>query len=128
MHTIPFYVIFVTLILDLKAGDANTVFQCLMKVLLNDFDVPIDRIIGICSDGAATMQGVHKGVCTQLARYIREMRAATIVDIRARSINGRDLDSFHEGRGVFAVHALCVPPLSVGIDGCNQRHGGIVIK
>ena len=67
-----------------------------MKVL-EDFNVPIDRIIGICSDGAATMQGVHKGVCTQLATYIRQMRAATVADIRARSINGRDLNSFHEG-------------------------------
>ncbi len=97
-----FYLIFVTLILDLKAGDANTVFQCLMKVL-QDFNVPIYRIIGICSGGAATMQGVHKGVCTQLAKHIRQMRADTVTDIRARSLNGRDLDSFHEGRGVFVV-------------------------
>ncbi len=55
MHTIPFYAIFGSLILDLKAGDANTVFQCLMKVL-NDFDVPIDRIIGILITLAGTAQ------------------------------------------------------------------------
>jgi hypothetical protein len=54
IHNMSFYLIFVTLILDLKASDANTVFQCLIKVL-QDFNVPIERIIGICSDGAATM-------------------------------------------------------------------------
>jgi hypothetical protein len=50
---------------------------------------------------------VHKGVCTQLATYIRQMRADTVADIRARSLNGRDLDSFHEGRAVFVVHCVC---------------------
>ena len=75
--------------------------------MLNDFNVPLDRIIGICSDGAATMLGRFKGVCTQLAKHLRELRAGTVADIRAQSINGRDPDSFHEGRGVFVVHCVC---------------------
>jgi hypothetical protein len=75
--------------------------------VLNEFNVPLDRIIGICSDGASTMLDRIKGVCTQLAQYLRDMRAANVADIRARSINGRDLDSFHEARGVFVVHCVC---------------------
>ena len=77
-----------------------------MKVL-NEFDVPLDRIIGICSDGASTMQGRIKGVCTQLANSIRDMRGAKIAHIRARAMHGRPIDSFHEGRGIFVVHCVC---------------------
>ena len=77
-----------------------------MKVL-DDYNVPLDRIIGICSDGAATMLGRFKGVCTQLAKRLRDLRAANVADIRAQSIHGRDLDSFHEDRGVFVVHCVC---------------------
>ena len=75
--------------------------------MLNEFDVPLDRIIGICSDGAHTMQGRIKGVCTQLANSIRDMRVAKIAHIRARAMHGRPIDSFHEGRGIFVVHCVC---------------------
>ena len=77
-----------------------------MKVL-NEFDVPLDRIIGICSDGASTMQGRIKGVCTQLANNIRDMRGANIAHIRAQAMQCRPMDSFHEGRGIFVVHCVC---------------------
>jgi hypothetical protein len=77
-----------------------------MKVL-NEFDVPLDRIIGICSDGAHTMQGRIKGVCTQLANNIRDMRGANIAHIRAQAMQCLPMNSFHEGRGIFVVHCVC---------------------
>jgi hypothetical protein len=40
----------------LPAGDANTVYAMLIKVL-NAYNIPMDKVIGICSDGASTMQG-----------------------------------------------------------------------
>ena len=43
-------------LVELKAGDANTVYVALMEIL-NKNNVPLDKIIGICSDGAYTMQG-----------------------------------------------------------------------
>jgi hypothetical protein len=62
-----------------------------MKVLNEfEFDGPLDKIIGICSDGAYTMQGRIKGVCTQLANRIRDK-----ID------HGRPIDSFHERKGIF---------------------------
>ena len=72
----------------------------LMKVL-NDYDLPIAKIIGICSDGASTMQGVHKGGCVQLAKYIRELRHVHISDIIARD-HTRHVDSFHDSRGAIS--------------------------
>ena len=82
---------------EIAAGDANTVYAMLMKVL-KDYDLPINKIIGICSDGASTMQGVHKGVCVQLAKYIRELRQVYISDIIARD-HTRHVDSFHDSKG-----------------------------
>jgi hypothetical protein len=70
--------------LEIQAGDANTVYVMVMKVL-TDNKVPLDKVIGICSDGASTMQGVHKSVCIQLAKRIRELRQGVIQDEVARS-------------------------------------------
>ena len=70
---------------------------------LQKYHVPLDRVVGICSDGASTMLGVHKGVCTQLARAIRTTREHIIEDIITRDRNRRR-DSFHKDRGVFVVH------------------------
>jgi hypothetical protein len=64
------------------------------------------KLVGICSDGAGTMLGVHKGVCTQLAQAIRTARQHVIEDIMTRDRNRR-LDSFHKDRGVFVVHCVC---------------------
>ena len=66
-----------------------------MEVLMKN-NVPLDKIIGICSDGASTMQSIYKGVCTQLARFIRNMRETTIAEIMAHDDNGRCAGSFHE--------------------------------
>ena len=85
------------LFLEIPAGDANTVFAVLMKVL-REYKVPFDKIVGICSDGASTMQGVHKGVCTQLAKFIRELRQVSIYDIIAAD-HSRTIDSFDKNRG-----------------------------
>ncbi len=68
-----------------------------MKVL-KDYNVPIDKIIGICSDGANTIKGVQKGVCTQLAKYIRELRQVHISDIIALD-HTQTITSFHDSRG-----------------------------
>ena len=74
--------------------------------ILVDNKIRIDKIVGICSDGASTMQGVHKGVCIQLARKIRELRRSVIDNIIARD-HTRSLDSFDVSRGVFVVHCVC---------------------
>ena len=65
---------------ELEAADAATVYNTLIQVL-QSYDVPLQRVIGICSDGANTMQGVHRGVCTRLARHIRELRGRAIASI-----------------------------------------------
>ena len=85
---------------EIAAGDANTVYAMLMKVL-KDYDPPIAKIIGICSDGASTMQGVHKGVCVQLAKYIRELRQVYISDIIAPD-HTRHVDSIHDSKGAIS--------------------------
>ncbi len=77
----------------------------LIKVL-NAYHVPMDKVIGICSGGASTMQGIHKGVCTQLAKHIRQLRQVYMLDIIARD-NTRDINSFHDSRGIFVVHCVC---------------------
>jgi hypothetical protein len=53
------------------------------------------------------MQGVFKGVCTQLAKTIRTMREPTIAAIIALSNNERSPASFPSARGVFVVHCVC---------------------
>ena len=103
---------------EIAAGDANTVYAMLMKVL-NDYDLPIAKIIGICSDGASTMQGVHKGVCVQLAKYIRELRQVYISDIIARD-HTRHVDSFHDSKGAISccsyVIVNCYSHLNFSLD------------
>jgi hypothetical protein len=81
------------------------VFKMVTEILV-DNKIRIDKIVGICSDGASTMQEVHKGVCTQLARKIRELRRSVIDNIIARD-HTRSLDSFDVSRGVFVVHCVC---------------------
>ena len=76
-----------------------------MKTLFEN-KVPLDKVVGICSDGASTMQGVHKGVCTQLAKRIREHRQVTIDNMMAHD-HTRNIDSFHVSRGVLVVHCVC---------------------
>ena len=77
----------------------------LMK-LLEENKVPINKIIGICSVGASTMLGVHKGVCTQLAKKIRAERQV-IIDNMVAHDHTRTMDSFHVNRGLFVVNCVC---------------------
>ncbi len=78
-------------------------YAMLMKVM-KDYDLPIAKIIGICSDGASTMKGVHKGVCVQLAKYIRELRQVYISDIIARD-HTRHVGSFNDSKD--AISCCC---------------------
>ena len=41
--------------LEIQAGDADIVYAMVVKVLTEN-KVPLDKVIGICSDGASTMQ------------------------------------------------------------------------
>jgi hypothetical protein len=52
------------------------------------------------------MQGVHKGVCTQLARYIRQVREVDIAALLEENPR-RGRDSFHKSRGLYVVHCVC---------------------
>jgi hypothetical protein len=90
---------------ELEAADATTVYNTLMQVL-QSYDVPLQRVIGICSDGANTMQGVHRGVCTRLARHIRELRGRAIASIRDTDQQRGD-QSFHVSKGIFVNHCVC---------------------
>jgi hypothetical protein len=38
-------------------------------LILEKYIVPLGRVIGICADGASTMQGIYQDVCLRLARY-----------------------------------------------------------
>ena len=78
----------------------------MLTKILEENKVPMDKIIGICSDGASTMLGVHKGVCTQLAKRIRAERQV-IIDNMISHDHTRTMDSFHVNRGVFVVHCVC---------------------
>jgi hypothetical protein len=62
----------------LEAKDAGNVYCVLLEVLMESC-VPLDRIIGICSDGASTMMGCYRGVCTRLAHHVRALRGDTIL-------------------------------------------------
>jgi hypothetical protein len=80
----------------------------LMKILV-EYNVPLNKLIGICSDGTSTMRGVHKGVCVQLQRYLRRIREDTMqAIILAQDVHiRRPIDSFHVSRGIFSVHCVC---------------------
>ncbi len=102
---------------ELAAGDADTVYAALMKTL-DKYHVSLDKVVGICSDGASTMLGIHKVVCIQLAQSIRNARQHVLEDIMTRDCSRR-LDSFHKGRGVFVVHCVCHRLALVLTDGIN---------
>jgi hypothetical protein len=74
----------------LEAKDAGNVYRVLLEVLMESC-VPLDRIIGICSDGASTMMGCYRGVCTRLAQHVRALRADTMLLITG---NGSDIRQF----------------------------------
>ena len=77
-----------------------------LLTVLEAYNVPLLKVIGLCSDGASTMRGVYRGVCTRLARHIRELRDAALTDIAAGDMT-RTRDTFHSLRGVFSIHCVC---------------------
>jgi hypothetical protein len=93
--------------IELEAKDAGNVYRVLLDVLM-EYCVPLERIIGICSDGASTMMGCYRGVCTKLAQHVRELRADTMLRITG---NGSDIrrapETYHHMRGVYVIHCVC---------------------
>ena len=77
-----------------------------LRTVLAEYNVPLTKVIGLCSDGASTMRGVYRGVCTRLAQYIRELRDVALHEILGDN-RTRTLDSFHPQRGIFSVHCVC---------------------
>ncbi len=62
--------------------------------MLADYEVPLNKLIGVCADGgASTMQGIYRGVCTRLLNHVREIREQARVRIADRTID-RTLDTF----------------------------------
>ena len=90
---------------EIESGDSATVYSALLAVL-GDYEVPLHKLIGVCADGAATMQGIYRGVCTRLLNHVRSLRDQAMVQIADGTI-GRTLDTFHPQRGVFKVHCVC---------------------
>jgi hypothetical protein len=91
--------------IELPDGTAGTVYQELL-LILDKYHVPLGKVIGICADGASTMQGVYRGVCTQLGRHLRQLRQEVCDEITAGDIT-RTPDTFHHNRGVFTIHCVC---------------------
>ena len=59
--------------LEIAGGDSATIYRAVMDVL-EEYHVPLHKVIGLCSDGASTMRGVYRGVCTRLQNHIRASR------------------------------------------------------
>jgi len=91
--------------LEIAGGDSATIYRAVMDVL-EEYHVPLHKVIGLCSDGASTMRGVYRGVCTRLQNHIRASRNQARVEIADGTV-GRTLDTFHPKSGVFSVHCVC---------------------
>jgi hypothetical protein len=74
--------------------------------ILQQYNVPLDKIIGVCADGASTMQGIYRGVCIRFARHLRQLRQEVCDVITAGDI-ARTPDTFHSNIGVFTIHCVC---------------------
>ncbi len=59
--------------LEIAGGDSATIYRAVMDVL-EEYHVPLHKVIGLCSDGASTMRGVYRGVCTRLQNHSRASR------------------------------------------------------
>ena len=71
--------------IELPDGTADTVYQELL-LILDKYHVPLGKVIGICADGASTMQGVYRGVCIRLGRHLRQLRQEVCDEITAGDI------------------------------------------
>ena len=101
LYTFPTLIVTI----ELPDGSANTIYRDLMSIL-EKYNVPLGKVIGICADGASTMQGIYQGVCLRLARHIRALRQEVCEEITSRDMT-RTSDTFHRNRGVFTIHCVC---------------------
>jgi hypothetical protein len=89
----------------LADGISDTVYRELMSIL-ELYNVPLGKIIGVCADGASTMQGIYRGVCIRFARHLRQLRQEVCHVITALNI-ARTPDTLHFSKGVFTIHCVC---------------------
>lgn len=59
-------------IVGLKAGDAQHIFSTLLQFLVSDVKVPLEKMVGFGSDGAAVMVGSKGGVATLLKQQVSD--------------------------------------------------------
>jgi hypothetical protein len=90
---------------ELPDGTSETVYRELLLVL-HKYNVPLDKIIGLCADGASTMQGIYRGVCVRLGAHLRQLRQEICTAITATDVT-RTPNMFHPQMGVFAIHCVC---------------------
>ena len=89
---------------EIESGDAESIYGKVMESLETS-GLPLGRIVGLCSDGASTMLGCWRGVCTRLLARLRAEREGILHHIATQE--NRGAETFHKSRGVFAVHCVC---------------------
>jgi len=68
----------------------------------------LEKIVSICADGASVMQGVHKGVVTQLKALIISLRVSKKSCILVSdAYKNRLFNNFHAMCGIVGVHCVC---------------------
>jgi hypothetical protein len=67
---------------EVDPGDAESIYGKVMEALETS-DIPLCRIVGLCSDGASTMLGCWRGVCARLLKRLREEREGVLQQIGA---------------------------------------------
>jgi hypothetical protein len=67
---------------EIDPGDAESVYGKVMEALETS-EIPLCRIVGLCSDGASTMLGCWRGVCARLLKRLREERKGILQQIAA---------------------------------------------
>jgi hypothetical protein len=67
---------------EIDPGDAEFVYGKVVEALETS-DIPLCRIVGLCSNGASTMLGCWRGVCARLLKRLREEREGILQQIAA---------------------------------------------
>ncbi len=78
--------------------------------VLEEYNVPLHKVVALCSDGASTMRGVYRGVCTRLQNQIRESRNQAAKSYTCRNggwYSGADLGYLPSAEGIFSLHYVC---------------------
>jgi hypothetical protein len=91
--------------IEVSDGTADTLYRELI-LILEKYHVPLGKVIGICADGASTMQGIYLGVCIRFGRHLRQLRQEVCNEITAGDI-ARTPETFHHNMGVFTIHCVC---------------------